>query len=74
MLTAFKLGLPVIGSSIQSYEPFSGFYAKLGTDDAQNLFEKPERWHGRVLCAQKEIGKTIVKIILLICGFIFYRT
>jgi hypothetical protein len=54
LLTAFNLGLPVITSSIESYKPFSKYYAEIGTREVDQLFNEPFLWSEKVLNAQRK--------------------
>ena len=52
LLTSFALGLPVIAEGLDSYLPFSKFFASVGSEDAKILAENPASYHEKVLKAQ----------------------
>ena len=52
LLTSFALGLPVIAEGLDSYLPFSKFFAIVGSEDAKILAENPASYHEKVLKAQ----------------------
>tara|TARA_B100000575_G_scaffold117494_1_gene93535 strand:+ start:131 stop:1120 length:990 start_codon:yes stop_codon:yes gene_type:complete len=57
LLTSFALGLPVIAEGLDSYLPFSKFFATVGSDDARKLAQKPSSYHERVRAAQEIVKK-----------------
>jgi len=57
LVTAFRLGLPVITESISSYEPYSDCYATMSFRAIKEMFNNPEGWHPKVIKAQKRIEK-----------------
>ena len=61
LLTSFNLGLPVITSSIECYEPFSKFYAEIGTKEVSRLFDNPSRWNEKIIDAQNKAQKIFNK-------------
>ena len=52
LLTSFALGLPVIAEGLDSYLPFSKFFAIVGSEDAKILAENPGSYHEKVFKAQ----------------------
>jgi hypothetical protein len=61
LLTSFNLGLPVITSSIECYEPFSNFYAEIGTSQVNQLINNPSKWNKKVTNAQTKVQKLFKK-------------
>ena len=57
LLTSFALGLPVIAEDLDSYLPFSNFFATVGTEDAKALAEDPSSYHLKVRQAQEIVRK-----------------
>ena len=53
LLTSFALGLPVIAEGLDSYLPFSKFFAIVGTESAELLAKNPSTYHEKIREAQK---------------------
>ena len=53
LLTSFALGLPVIAEGLDSYLPFSKFFAMVGTESAELLAKNPATYHEKIREAQK---------------------
>lgn len=54
LVTNFRLGLPVIAETINSYEPYSNYYCSFEKEDVSDMFRSPEKWYELVLQAQKK--------------------
>ena len=53
LLTSFALGLPVIAEGLDSYLPFSKFFAIVGTESAEILAKNPATYHEKIREAQE---------------------
>ena len=52
LLTGLALGLPVVAEPLDSYLPFSEFFAATGTPEAETLMKNPTSFHTHVQRAQ----------------------
>lgn len=55
LITNFRLGLPSIVETINSYKKYSNFYAEFNKKNIIKMFNSPESWHKSVIDAQKKI-------------------
>ena len=73
LITAFRLGLPVIAETISSYKEYSDYYCNFDQDSVQNMFNFPENWHQSVIIAQKKYTLFIESKKNFIYSFIFTK-
>ena len=55
LITNFRLGLPVLAETIESYSPFIKYYSEFNRENIEKMFDSPESWHNLVRLAQKII-------------------
>lgn len=55
LITNFRLGLPSIVETINSYKKYSDFYAEFDKKNIIKMFTSPENWHQSVIVAQRKI-------------------
>lgn len=55
LITNFRLGLPSIAETINSYKKYSNFYAEFDKENIIKMFNSTESWHQSVIAAQKQI-------------------
>ena len=65
ILTAFLLGLPVIASQALSHQPFSEYFAQIGSNSAKKLFQNPNRWNTKVRLAQSKLYRVYDDKVLI---------
>ena len=65
LVTAFRLGLPVLAENISSYEPYGDCYAKMSLGAVKEMFNNPEVWHTKVIEAQQRIIKDLDADVLV---------
>ena len=54
LVTNFRLGLPVIAETINSYEPYSDYYCSFEKEDVSDMFRSQEKWYELVRQAQRK--------------------
>ena len=54
LVTNFRLGLPVIAETINSYMPYSDYYCSFAKKDVSDMFRSQEKWYQLVQRAQKK--------------------
>ena len=54
LVTNFRLGLPVIAETINSYEPYSDYYCSFDKENVSDMFRSQEKWYELVQQAQKK--------------------
>ena len=52
LLTSLAMGLPVVATPLESYQPFSTYFASIGTPQAKALMERPQDFADRIAPAQ----------------------
>ena len=57
LVTNFRLGLPVIAETINSYEPYSDYYCSFKNEDVSDMFRSQEQWYELVRKAQKQTAE-----------------
>tara|TARA_X000001036_G_C20577102_1_gene765135 strand:+ start:46 stop:1005 length:960 start_codon:yes stop_codon:yes gene_type:complete len=57
LVTNFRLGLPVIAETINSYEPYSDYYCSFSTEEVSDMFRSQEQWYELVRKAQKQTAE-----------------
>ena len=57
LVTNFRLGLPVIAETINSYEPYSDYYCSFKTEEVSDMFRSQEQWYELVRKAQKQTAE-----------------
>ena len=57
LVTNFRLGLPVIAETINSYEPYSDYYCSFKTPEVSDMFRSQEQWYELVRKAQKQTAE-----------------
>jgi len=65
LVTAFRLGLPVLAENISSYEPYGDCYALMSFGAVKEMFNNPEAWHAKVIEAQHRINKELDADVLI---------
>ncbi len=65
LITNFRLGLPVMAETINSYNEFSEYYCEFEKKQIIKMFDCPERWHKSVKLAQSKIDKDFNKLVLI---------
>ena len=65
LVTAFRLGLPVLAENISSYEPYRDYYAQMSFGAVKEMFNNPEAWHAKVIEAQQRINKEFDADVLI---------
>ncbi len=55
LITNFRLGLPVIAETIDSYKPFLNYYCEFKKNKIDNMFKSSTSYHNLVSLAQKKI-------------------
>lgn len=58
LLTCLALGLPVVAEPLDSYLPFSDFFAAVGTQEAEECMRSPFDWSSKVKAVGKKIEKS----------------
>ena len=56
LVTNFRLGLPVIAETIDSYRPFIKYYSEFKNNKIDNMFKSAESYHDLVILAQRKIS------------------
>ena len=56
LVTALALGLPTVATPLPSYQPYSAYYAEVGTDRASIVFETPWEEHNLIKDFQEACG------------------
>ena len=56
LVTNFRLGLPVIAESIDSYKPFIKYYCEFKKNKIDKMFKSPASYHDLVILAQRKIN------------------
>jgi len=54
LVTNFRLGLPIIAETVNSYKPYKYYYCSFEKKDVLEMFRSPEKWHELVRQAQKQ--------------------
>lgn len=54
LVTNFRLGLPVIAETINSYEPYLDYYCSFEKENVSDMFRSQEKWYKLVRQAQKK--------------------
>jgi hypothetical protein len=57
LITNFRLGLPVIAETINSYSDFSDYYCEFKKKQIIKMYNFPQKWHESVRLAQIKIDK-----------------
>ena len=52
LVTNFRLGLPVIAETINSYKPYEDYYCNFEKEDILDMFRSQEKWYELVRQAQ----------------------
>ena len=54
LVTNFRLGLPVIAETINSYKPYEDYYCNFEKEDILDIFRSQEKWYELVRQAQRK--------------------